>query len=465
MSKVDDYPEPRAIHTNTKVAATASQSNDIRALESKNLETLSPDLKDSQNGFITVEDDKGDSQPNQVMVLLGLLRKLIGVRDIISLRISLPASLLAPVGNLEYWNYMDRPDYFAAYAQIYYQSSNFILVFTYNIAFIYRISDPDSPLDRMVNVVRWWFSKDLKYVTGKLIKPYNSILGETFKCHWEVPRDLEQTQSYSQNESQKPISVKCMNEQISHHPPVSGFYYSCEEKGVVAKGIDHITARFSGTGPGDQNFGIFVQLVNRDNELYRLTHPWASINGWLKASLYATITECSYMTCPKTKIKAIVEYKEEKWIGKPKFEIQGAIFKYDPDNDNILKTKQVPRKDLLANIEGSWRTSVYIVYPDGQKQVLIDLTSLSVTEKIVKPIQEQEVTESRRTWQAVTESILAKDFNQATKHKQKIEEAQRVKAAERKAEGEEFVPQLFKLPVEHGQPELTDKGREVLSTL
>lgn len=445
MNKVDQYQEPLAIRNNTKAAATASHSDLIKEPELKTLNSHSLDLKGSQDGFITVEDDKGDAQPNQVMVLLGLLRKLIGVRDIISLRISLPASLLAPVGNLEYWNYMDRPDYFAV------------------------ISDPESSLDRMVNVVRWWFSKDLKYITGKLIKPYNSILGETFNCHWEVPRDHEQTQIYSQNKSQKPISIKCMNEQISHHPPVSGFYYSCEEKGVVAKGIDHISARFSGTsfkvGPGDQNFGIFVELSKRDNELYRLTHPWASINGWLKASLYATITECSYMTCPKTKIKAIIEYKEEKWIGKPKFEIQGAIFNYDPDNDNILKTKRVPRQNLLATIEGSWRSSINIIYPDGQKQELIDLTSLSVAEKIVKPIEEQEDTETRRTWQAVTESILAKDFNQATKHKQNIEEAQRVKAAERKAEGVEFVPQLFKLPIVDGQPELTDKGIEMLSTL
>lgn len=29
-------------------------------------------------------------------------------------RISLPASLLEPIPNLEYWNYLDRPDVFAA---------------------------------------------------------------------------------------------------------------------------------------------------------------------------------------------------------------------------------------------------------------------------------------------------------------------------------------------------------------
>jgi hypothetical protein len=85
MSKVDEYQEPPVIHKNAKVAATESHSKDIKGQESKILALLSPDLKDSQNGFITVEDDKTDSQPNQVMVMLGLLRKLIGVRDIISL--------------------------------------------------------------------------------------------------------------------------------------------------------------------------------------------------------------------------------------------------------------------------------------------------------------------------------------------------------------------------------------------
>lgn len=85
MNKVDQYQEPLAIRNNTKAAATASHSDLIKEPELKTLNSHSLDLKGSQDGFITVEDDKGDAQPNQVMVLLGLLRKLIGVRDIISL--------------------------------------------------------------------------------------------------------------------------------------------------------------------------------------------------------------------------------------------------------------------------------------------------------------------------------------------------------------------------------------------
>ena len=33
----------------------------------------------------------------------------------------------------------------------------------------------------MLEVLRFWFTKDLKYVKGKPCKPYNSTLGEFFR--------------------------------------------------------------------------------------------------------------------------------------------------------------------------------------------------------------------------------------------------------------------------------------------
>jgi oxysterol-binding protein-related protein 9/10/11 len=85
------------------------------------------------------------------------LRRFIGVADIASVRFSLPAQLLEPRPNLEYWNYLDRPEMFVA------------------------IGDSEEPLDRMLEVLRFWFTKDLKYVKGKPCKPYNSALGEFFR--------------------------------------------------------------------------------------------------------------------------------------------------------------------------------------------------------------------------------------------------------------------------------------------
>jgi hypothetical protein len=88
-------------------------------------------------------------------------------------RFSLPATLLEPVvrsrfpllipspssnvtshlqPNLEYWTYLDRADLWA------------------------NIPDHDDPLDRMLAVLRFTLTKELKYVKGKVCKPYNSVL-------------------------------------------------------------------------------------------------------------------------------------------------------------------------------------------------------------------------------------------------------------------------------------------------
>lgn len=158
-----------------------------------------------------------------------------------------------------------------------------------------------------------------------MVKPYNSILGEQFSCHWDVTSpnfdnkgnfidDRESNLSGISNGKQK-YRVTCINEQISHHPPVSAFHYQCEEKGVSAYGIDQIYAKFTGTSvkisPGEQNKGIYINLAKRDNEEYLFTHPVALIQGWLKASLYIAVGESCIVTCPKTKLKTILEYKEE----------------------------------------------------------------------------------------------------------------------------------------------------------
>lgn len=51
-----------------------------------------------------------------------------------------------------------------------------------------RIADCKDPRDRMVQVVRWYMSA---YHAGRKSsvakKPYNPIIGEVFRCHWNIP--------------------------------------------------------------------------------------------------------------------------------------------------------------------------------------------------------------------------------------------------------------------------------------
>jgi hypothetical protein len=163
--------------------------------------------------------------------------------------------------------------------------------------------------------------------------------------------------------SDHPIRVSYLTEQTSHHPPVSAFFVDCPEKGLTARGFDQLSAKFTGTGikvtPGEHNLGIFITLAKRDNEQYQLTHPAAHLGGLLRGSLSVTVGDQCYITCAKTKIKTILHYLEEGWVGKTQNKVEGVIFCYDPDNDNKTRIRDVPDKDVLARITGNWKEKLY----------------------------------------------------------------------------------------------------------
>ncbi|KAH8688873.1 putative oxysterol binding protein [Talaromyces proteolyticus] len=400
--------------------------------------------------------DQAHDESSKLKTFLSILRKFVGVADIASVRFSLPAQLLEPTPNLEYWNYLDRPETFAS------------------------IGTSDDELGRMLEVLRFWFTKDLKYVKGKPCKPYNSTLGEFFRAYWEVDGtkpinglangDTNGAAIISNN-NENPVKVCYLTEQTSHHPPVSAFYIDCPERGVSARGFDQISAKFTGTsirvGPGQHNLGIFVTLENRDNEEYQLTHPSAHLGGLLRGSLSITVADSCYITCTKTRTKVILQYLEEGWVGRSQHRVEGVIFRYDPANDNKVRIKDIPQSDVLARINGCWREQIYYTLAGSSEQhLLIDLIPLFPADKIVPPDNLQLPNESRKFWSQVTSSIIDKQYGQATKYKQEIEERQREKAAERKAQNEEWQPRFFTSAVTPlGKPDLTDDGRKTLEAL
>lgn len=97
-----------------------------------------------------------------------------------------------------------------------------------------------------------------------------------------------------------------------------------------------------------------------------------------------------------------------------------------------------------------------------ESRLLLDLGDLNVTPKSVRPVEDHEPYESRRIWAPVTEAIQTKQYSQATKSKQEIEQQQRELAAERKRTGQDFVPQFFLNEYSTGRPTLTEAGHKAL---
>ncbi|PHH86885.1 hypothetical protein CDD83_9622 [Cordyceps sp. RAO-2017] len=429
--------------------------------------------------------DEPQSEGSKLRTFLGILKKFIGVSDLASVRFSLPSQLLEPTPNLEYWTYVDAPNAFVA------------------------IGSSDEPLDRMLEVVRFWLTKDIKYAKGKPCKPYNSCLGEFFRCNWETednaPRiqtaelqkdgaaaaklkpaskDAKSASSVSLSVPQHSaataddgqlVRISYITEQTSHHPPVSAFHLSCPAKGISARGFDQITAKFTGASvkvlPGEHNMGIFISLDRRDGETYQLTHPAAHLGGLLRGTLNVSVSEMAYVTCPKTRIKAILHYVEEGWLGRTTNKIDGVIFHYDPDNDDKTRVQDVPDKDVLARLTGPWRERVVFTLgprptksvPAEEQFTIIDLGPLSVAPKILPPQEQQLPNESLKLWSGVTEAIHSKQYSRATSLKVELEESQREKARQRDRTGEEWRPVFFEHVVGNGgKPELSAKGRQML---
>jgi oxysterol-binding protein-related protein 9/10/11 len=103
--------------------------------------------------------------------------------------------------------------------------------------------------------------------------------------------------------------------------------------------------------------------------------------------------------------------------------------------ENWTKIKHVPPSRIVATFDGSWRHLIRwrrAGAPVDESETLLDLSTLRVIPKVVRPLDRQQPHESRKLWDSVTSRLLKKEYNEATKHKLAIEQRQRDEAAERK---------------------------------
>jgi len=120
---------------------------------------------------------------SKLKTFLSILKKFIGVSDMAAVRFSLPAQLLEPIPNLEYWHYIDRPDAFAA------------------------IGDSDDPVGRMLGCLRFWFTKDLVRMKRAfvLLITHTNQLPEI--CAWQALQAIQlHTRRVLQSEYRQPMT-------------------------------------------------------------------------------------------------------------------------------------------------------------------------------------------------------------------------------------------------------------------
>jgi len=174
------------------------------------------------------------------------------------------------------------------------------------------------------------------------------------------------------------------------------------------------------------------------------------------------------------------------------FALEGVIHTYEEGETEFeewTKVKHVPTDRIIAHFDGSWKGLIRYRLTNGwttassksspapsaatsrsdltmgaedEWVTLIDITTLHSVPKAVRPLENQLSTESRRLWDPVTSRLLKKEYSEATKFKQAIEQKQRDDAAERKNKGTEFIPVFFEKDIDSGIPQLTAEGRKAV---
>ncbi|XP_034985440.1 oxysterol-binding protein-related protein 11 isoform X2 [Zootoca vivipara] len=364
------------------------------------------------------EDDLGAVE-EQRSVILHLLSQLKLGMDLT--RVVLPTFILEKRSLLEmYADFMSHPDLFIA------------------------ISSGSSPEERMIRFVEYYLTSFHEGRKGAIAKkPYNPIIGETFHCSWRsrVPSDTSSNSSSHSLSEQGTVSeesqeqaesdyhtVRFVAEQVSHHPPVSGFYAECVERNMCVNAHVWTKSKFLGMSIGVTMVGEGILSLLEHGEEYTfslpcayarsiLTVPWVELGGKVSVN------------CAKTGYSASITFHTKPFYGGKLHRVTGEV-------------KQNATNTVVCRVQGEWNSILEFTYNNGETKCM-DLTKLSVTRKRVRPIEKQGPFESRKLWQHVTESLRDGDIDKATEHKKALEERQRNEERLRAETGEPWQTKYF----------------------
>ncbi|KAH8554683.1 hypothetical protein BGW37DRAFT_451249 [Umbelopsis sp. PMI_123] len=325
---------------------------------------------------MSFEDDSStevlcDSSRRILLDILGQLRSGMELS-----RISMPVFVLEPISMLE------RITNFSAHSNLLLDAVN-----------------KDDPESRFISVVRFFLSG--WHIKAKGVKkPYNPVLGEIFRCRYKFD---DGSNGYY------------LGEQVSHHPPISTYFFANPQKGLVIQGDLRPKSRFLGNSAVTMMHGSSqITMVSRGNETYDITFPNAYVKGIL--------------------------------IGTLRFEIGDRSIGIFHSEMNIVHghIKRLSTGKTLYEITGNWDGKLYIEnMQKHEERLLLDVNGLQRQNLIVEPEVQQKPYESRRCWNLVTQALKTGDMETATKEKFNIEERQRQYGELRERQQKPWLPKYF----------------------
>ncbi|GFZ49468.1 Oxysterol-binding protein homolog 6 [Saitozyma sp. JCM 24511] len=365
-------------------------------------------------------EEGGENNPNDTSqldkdegnILLAIIAQLRPGMDLS--KIALPTFVLEPRSLLErITDFFAHPDLIFGTAELPDAEARFIKVMTYYLSgwHIKPRGAKHAPLNddtlSPTNTPLSWFRR------------YNPVLGEFFRC------------SYFFEDGSEGFYIA---EQVSHHPPVSAFFYVSPKNGLLVTGELKPKSKFLGNSAATIMEGEDrIRLLNKpeDGE-YVITMPNTYARGILFGKLILELCDVSAIDNPQTEYHCDVDFKAKGWISGGYHHIQGMV--------------KGPGKSDVGEVSGRWNSVIeYADKKSGKKGVLFDANTAKSVPKTVLPESEQEENESRRLWSKLTDAIKSADMHGATAAKTAVEDRQRGLVKQREAAGQSAPePKFFK---------------------
>lgn len=261
------------------------------------------------------------------------------------------------------------------------------------------------PEKRFLKVLKWFIatlreqycSRSEKLGSEK--KPLNPFLGEVFTGFWD------------EEATGKTILV---SEQVSHHPPVTGYAIWNDKNNVELQGYNGIKASLSTSAISVRQFGHAILSLNGidGGEKYLITLPALHIEGILFGSPYVELEGKSFIQS-STGYKATVEFSGKGYFSGKK---------------NTFKAKVIKNafpKDILYSVNGQWSGTSKLRDAKGVESPFMDSQNIVVNDLKVKDIADQSELESRRAWAKVADAINEGNYDLIHQEKSLIEMEQR----------------------------------------
>lgn len=266
-------------------------------------------------------------------------------------------------------------------------------------------------LKRQIAVTRWFISTlRSQYCLrnesmGSEKKPLNPFLGELFVGLWNT-EELGET--------------VLLSEQVSHHPPVTGYAIFNDKHQTTLQGYNGIRASISATLINVKQYGHALLKYGALEEDYLITLPPLHIEGLITALPFVELEGTSYIQS-STGLITTIEYLGRGYFSGKKNTFKARIYK-----DKLASGK---KENALVTISGQWLGKLYInkgsVSPTKSDELFYDALAVQAVRLNVKPIEQQHELELRRAWGKVADAIRAGDYDLIHQEKLTIENAQR----------------------------------------